>query len=146
MDTTEGGAASEVRSAVRKVETGRETTWVANVTAEIHRDERRGSSEAGKRAQNLAPDQLDSKVKTTATHAPASIGALVRMWRPSSRCCESSVTLSKRRIVPRTRCVPNDRVPVSWIWLASHSVRAKRKRWIEAWMRASSSASSDATS
>lgn len=53
-DTTEGGAAREAESpAVSKVETGSETTCVAKVTAEIHLEERRGSRDAGKRAQKL---------------------------------------------------------------------------------------------
>lgn len=36
--------------------TGSATTWVAKVIAEIQREERRGSSEEGKRAQKLSED------------------------------------------------------------------------------------------
>lgn len=44
-----GGAEEGERCCV----TGSATTWVAKVIAEIHREERRGSSEEGKRAQKL---------------------------------------------------------------------------------------------
>lgn len=63
IEVTEGGEVSEeVREAVRIGDMGRETTWVAKVIAEIHREDSRGSSEDGNRAQNLHIVDNESKI------------------------------------------------------------------------------------
>lgn len=65
-------------------ETGRATTWVAKVMAEIQREESRGSREEGKRDQNLSCERWERQpgyreIDAKRIYSPARIGALWRM-------------------------------------------------------------------
>lgn len=73
----------EVGETRRCFDTGRATARVAKVIDEIHREDSRGSSEDGNRAQNLQGSNKSSERTLTRslinTYAPARIGAELRI-------------------------------------------------------------------